>query len=77
VRDEPLDVTRLRIGAVVTARRPLAIAVAALVERDAAMLVAQRQAHEVPGVSGQAAAVEEEHGRPIAAPVEVVQADTA
>src|SRR4051794_38196470 len=47
---------------------------AALIERDAVIFVAQCQAHEVPGMRRQGAAVQEDDGRQmLVAPIEVMK----
>jgi hypothetical protein len=73
--EESLEVADVALGRVVHLRRPLAVAVAALVEGQAVTLLPERRADEVPGVRVEAAAVQEHHGRQARrAPVEIVQA---
>ena len=65
----------MALDRVVHLGRPLALAVAALVERDAVPLAAQREADQVPGMGVEPAAVQEDHGRQAGRPpVEVVKA---
>ena len=60
VLDQPLQVPDVGLGAIVEARGPFAVAVPALIEREAVCGGAQRQADEVPGMGREAAAVQEE-----------------
>ena len=72
--DKPLGVGKLRAHRVVGVLRPIGVAVAALVERDAMIVVAQRQADEVPGMGIERAAMQEHDRRQmLVAPVEVVK----
>ena len=72
--DEVLDVAHLARQAVVADRRPLAVAVATLVEREAVVLAAQREAHEIPGMRVKPAAVQEKQRMASRrAPVEVMK----
>src|SRR5262249_13069080 len=76
--DERFEVTDVRPEAVVRAGRPRRVAVSPLVERQATVLVPEREAHEVPGARSLAAAVEEEDGRaPGCSPVEAVEGQAA
>ena len=73
--DEVLDVAHLARQAVVADRRPFAVAMAALVERDAVVLAAQRQAYEIPGMRVEPAAVQEKYRTALrGTPIEVVEA---
>ena len=73
--DEGLEIAHVALGRVVHLGRPLALAVAALVQRHAVPLAPEGRAHEVPRVGVEAAAVEEYHGgQPRRAPVEIVKA---
>jgi len=68
-------VGHVRSDGVVALRRPLTIAVAAQIEREAMVVVTQGKANEVPSVSVQPAAVQEQNGSlPSGAPVELVEA---
>ena len=73
--EEGLQVAGVALGRVVHLGRPLALAVAALVQGQAVPLAPQGRAHEIPRVRVEAAAVEEHHGREARrSPVEIVKA---
>src|SRR5262245_45653374 len=75
VVDEGAEVLDVALGTVIHRGRPLAVAVAALVERDTVALRLESSADEVPRVHVEPAAVQEQHGRPASrAPVQVVEA---
>src|SRR6266851_23338 len=65
----------MALHAVIRARRPFAITMPALIQRDAAVAMAQHQADHVPGMGVEAAAMEEEDRSPGAriAPVQVME----
>ena len=72
--DKPLGVGELGAHRIVGVVRPIAVAVAALVEREAVVVVAQRQADEVPGMRVQRAAMQKHDRRQVlVAPVEIVK----
>ena len=72
--DEVLNVAHLARQTVVADRRPFAVAMAALVERDAVVLAAQRQAYEIPGMRVEPAAVQEKNRMALrSTPIEVVE----
>ena len=76
--DERADVAGVALGGVVHLGRPLALAVAALVQGQAVPLPAERGAHDVPRVGVETAAVQEDHGRQaLDPPVEIVEAHGA
>jgi hypothetical protein len=72
--NEPLQIAYVVLGVVLHRGRPLAVAVAALIEREAAEVPPECEADDVPGVGGQGAAVEEHDVPAASAPVEVVEA---
>lgn len=72
--DQPADVAGVRVRLVLEDRRPLTVAVATLIHRQAVEVGAQREAYEVPGVRGQTSTVKEHQRRTgVSAPVEVVK----
>ena len=72
--DEAFDVADLALMAVVRRRFPFAVAMTALVEREAVIVRPQHQAYDVPGVSVQAATVKEQNRRaPGGSPIEVME----
>src|SRR5439155_5105896 len=72
--DEALDVAPVGLRLVVHRRRPLALAVSALVEGDAVVFGAESEADDVPRMRVEGAAVEKEDQRPPAlSPVQVVE----
>jgi hypothetical protein len=72
--DEPLGVGELGADRIVRVMRPIGVAVAALVERDAVIGVPQRQAAQIPGMRVQRAAVQEDDRRQVpVAPVEIME----
>jgi hypothetical protein len=78
VFDPGFDVSEVRGRAVVESGRPLAVAVAALVERQAVVRRPQRRTGQIPGMRGQETAVKEEHGEAAGRPpVEIVQPQPA
>ena len=73
--DEPLGVGDLSADRIVQVVGPVAVAVAALVERDAVVVVAQGEAAQIPGVCIERAAVQKDDRRQmLVAPIEVVEA---
>src|SRR5262249_9756651 len=76
--DERFEVTHVRPESVVGAGCPRRVAVSPLVERQATVLVPEREAHEGPGARSLATAVEEEDGRTAGcAPVGAVEDEAA
>ena len=76
--DEALEVGEMRLGSVMQLRRPFAVAVSALVQCETVIIGSQRETDEIPGMRGQAAAVQEDDRRAVrGAPVEVVEAHAA
>src|SRR5947207_12167446 len=72
--DKALAVRERGANRIVAVSCPIAVAVAALIERDAVEVVAQREADEIPGVRGQCAAMQKDDRRPVlVAPVEVME----
>src|SRR6059058_4804540 len=72
--DKALGVRERRANRIIAVMGPVAVAVAALIERDAVIFVAQRQADEVPGMRRQGAAMQEDDGRQmLVAPIEIVK----
>src|SRR3954453_12862522 len=72
--DKALGVRERGADRIITVMGPVAVAMAALIERNAVIFVAQRQADEVPGMRGQGAAMQEDDGRQmLVAPVEVMK----
>src|SRR5438552_14771625 len=72
--DKALGVRERRANRIIAVMGPVAVAVAALIERDAVIFVAQRQADEVPGMRRQGAAMQEDDGRQmLVAPIEVME----
>ena len=61
--DKAADVADLRRDRIIAVRRPVGVAVAALVERDAVEIVAQRQAAQIPGMRRQRPAMQEQDRR--------------
>ena len=69
-----VEVRPIRLRRVVTVRRPVGVAVAALVQRQDAEPVAHRQRDEVPRVAGLGVPVEQQHGRTVGlSPLQVVE----
>ena len=76
--DKAADVADLRGDRIVAVGRPVGVAVAALVERDAVEIVAQRQAAQIPGMRGQRPAVQEQDRLlSLAAPIQIVHLQLA
>ena len=76
--DKAADVADLRRDRIVAVGRPVGVAVAALVERDAVEIVAQRQAAQIPGMRGQRPAVQKQDRRlSLAAPIQIVHLQLA
>ncbi len=76
--DKALGVGELGGDRIVGVLRPVAVAMPALVERQAVVLVTQRQAYQIPGMGGQRAAVEKHHRRQVLpAPIEIMQSHSA
>ena len=76
--DKAADVADLRRDRIVAVGRPIGVAVAALVERDAVEIVAQRQTAQIPGMRGQRPAVQEQDRRlSLAAPIQIVHLQLA
>src|ERR1051325_1653234 len=74
--DKALGVGELGPNRIISVMCPVAVAMAALVERDAMILLAQREADEVPGVRGQGAAMQEQDRRQLlVAPIEIVRSE--
>ena len=72
--DNAFDVLALRRNRVVGVRRPVGVAVAPLVERNAVKLVAQCEAAQIPGMRRQSPAMEEkERPQLFIAPIEVTE----
>src|SRR5207302_10024104 len=70
--DKSFDVLALRGDRIIGVGRPVAVAVAALVEGDAVKLVTQCKAAEIPGMRRQSAAMEEQkRPQPLVPPIEV------
>src|SRR5882757_5795310 len=72
--DESLDVTNVCRDSIVSHRRPFAIAMPALVERNASEAVAKHHRHAIPGVRSQTTAVQEQKRRAGSTPIEIVKA---
>src|SRR5262249_28095861 len=70
-----LDVADLTRQTVIANRRPFAVAMAALIQRNTVIIRAQGQAYQVPGMRIEAAAVQEQN-RVVSddAPVEIMKA---
>src|SRR5438105_6836993 len=76
--DKALAVGERGANRIVAVSCPIAVAVAALIERDAVEVVAQREADEIPGMRGQCPAMQEHDRRPVLiAPVEVMKPHAA
>ena len=76
--DERLEVADVAFRPVVHHRRPLALAVAALIERETVALATKTEAHEIPRVGVEPATVEEDDRRTARRPpVEIVEAHPA
>ena len=75
-RDQPLDVADMG-ATVVEHRRPFAVAMAALIQRDTSKVFAQHYRYAIPGMRVDATAVQEKDRRAGTAPVEVVKAHCA
>src|SRR5437764_14171374 len=72
--DKALAVRERGANRIVAVSCPIAVAVAALIERDAVEVVAQCQADEIPGMRGQCPAMQKHDRRPVLiAPVEVME----
>src|SRR5208282_6605351 len=71
--DEALDVANMRRDPIVDDRRPLAVAMTTLIERDASIALAQHHRDAVPGMRGKAAAVQKQNRRATAIPIEVMK----
>src|SRR3984893_19585813 len=69
--DKAFDVLALRCDGIIGVRRPVSVAMAALIERNAVKLVAQSEAAEIPGMRRQGAAMQEkERPQLLIAPIE-------
>src|SRR2546421_3998295 len=76
--DKALAVRERGANRIVAVSCPIAVAVAALIERDAVEVVAQCEADEVPGMRGQGAAMQKHDRRPVlVAPVQIVKPHAA
>src|SRR5712671_5470241 len=75
--DESLDVTDVRRDSIVSHRRPFAVTVPALVERNASEAITKHHRYAIPGVRSQAAAVQEQNRRAGSAPIEIVKTHRA
>ena len=72
--DEAFDIADLALMAVVRGRFPFAIAMTALIERKAMIILPQHQADDVPGVSVQSSAVKKQDRRAAGgSPIEVMK----
>src|ERR1700722_19708961 len=72
--DKAFDVLELRCDGIIGVGRPVGVAMAALIERNAVKLVAQCEAAEIPGMCGQCAAMQEkERPQLFVAPIEVTE----
>jgi hypothetical protein len=72
--DKAFDVLALRRDRIIGVGRPVAVAVAALVEREAMKFVAQCQAAQIPGMRGQGPAMQEkERLQLVVAPIQVTE----
>src|SRR5438045_7060018 len=63
--DKALAVRERGANRIVAVSCPIAVAVAALIERDAVEVVAQREADEVPGMRGQGADMQKQDRRSV------------
>jgi len=72
--DESLDVTNVRSDSIVSHRRPFAIAMPALVERNASEAIAKHHRHAIPCVRSQTTAVQEQNRGAGSTPIEIVKA---
>src|SRR5580658_5590224 len=75
--DKTLDIADVRGDPVIDHRRPLAVAMPALIERDASIAFAQHHGNAIPRMRVDTAAVQEKYWRARAAPVEIVKAHRA
>src|SRR5260370_13611900 len=74
--DESFDILGMAFVAIVVS--PVAVAMPALVQGQAMVIIAQRQADYVPGMSGQRTAMQKDQRGPIVvAPVQIMQAKLA
>src|ERR1051326_6940419 len=76
--DKSLGVRECGADRIIAVLRPVGVAMAALIERDAAEVVAHGEADEVPGMRGQRAAMQKYDCRQLlVAPVEIVKPHAA
>ena len=76
--DKAPDIADLRRDRIVAVGRPIGVAMAALIDRKAMEIVAQRQAAQIPGMRGQRPAVQEQDRRfSFAAPIQIMHLQPA